>query len=285
MCRILDVSVSGYYAWLGRGPSARALQDEALLGRIRKIHKDNRGIYGAPRIHAELVLGHGIRCSRKRVARLMRLAGLAGVHRRQLHGCTKRNAARQPQPDLVQRQFTRSRPNQLWVADLTEHNTGEGKLYIATVLDVFSRRVVGWAVDARAQVDLVLNALDMAVWNRQPEPGLIHHSDHGSQYTSVAFTKRLEVVGLKGSMGTVGDALDNAVAESFFATLQTELLNSGCWATRRGLATAVFDYVEAFYNRTRRHSSLGQLSPAEYERRVAASSQTTEQTDTRAVAS
>jgi len=173
----------------------------------------------------------------------------------------------------------------LWVADLTEHNTGEGKLYIATVLDVFSRRVVGWAVDARAQVDLVLNALDMAVWNRQPEPGLIHHSDHGSQYTSVAFTKRLEVVGLKGSMGTVGDALDNAVAESFFATLQTELLNSGCWATRRGLATAVFDYVEAFYNRTRRHSSLGQVSPADYERRVATSSQTTEQTDSRAVAS
>jgi len=282
MCRFLGVSTSGYYAWVGRGPSSRARQDEELLGRIRKIHKDSRGIYGAPRIHAELVLGHGVRCSRKRVARLMRVAGLVGVHRRRLHGCTRRDEKKQPQPDLVQRQFERSGPNQLWVADLTQHRTGEGWLYLATVLDVFSRPVVGWATDGRAKAELVVNALNMAVWNRRPGQGVIHHSDHGSQYTSVAFTERLDKVGLKGSMGTVGDALDNAAAESFFATLQTELLDQGRRATRRELTTALFDYIEVFYNRVRRHSALGQLSPEEYERKVVVPPQTSQRTDSRA---
>lgn len=268
MCRFLGVSTSGYYAWLKRGPSCRALQDAALLAMIRKIHEDSRGIYGVPRIHAELALGHGVRCSRKRVARLMRLAGLAGVHRRRLRGCTRRNKDRQPQPDLVQRQFQRSGPNQLWVADLTQHRTGEGWLYLATILDMFSRRVVGWATAARAKAELVVNALEMAVWNRRPGQGAIHHSDHGSQYTSLAFTQRLKSVGLRGSMGTVGDALDNAAAESFFATLQTELLDRDHWETRQALKTALFDYIEVFYNRSRRHSALGQLSPDEYERRM-----------------
>ena len=195
---MLAVSRSGYYAWRGRGRSARASQDAELLSRIRTIHQESRGTYGAPRVHAELALGQRIRCSRKRVARLMRLAGLVGVHRRRLRGCTRRNERQEPRPDLVRRDFTASGPNHLWVADLTQHMTGEGWLYLATVLDVFSRRVVGWAMGARAEAELVLSALNMAVWNRGP--GL-------------------------GSMGTVGDALNNAVAESFFATLQTELLD------------------------------------------------------------
>lgn len=211
--------------------SARARQDAKLVSRIRTNHQQSRGIYGVPRVYAELTLGQRMRCSRIRVARLMRLAGLAGVHRRRLRGCTRPNERREPQPDLVRRDFTPSGPNRLWAADLTQHPTGEGWLYLATVLDVFSRRVAGRAMGARAETELVLSALDMAVWNRGPQPGVIHHSDHG------AFTTRLRVAGILGSMGTVGDALDNAVAESFFATLQTELLDRDQWPTRRALTT------------------------------------------------
>lgn len=194
---------------------------------------------------------------------------LAGIHRRRLHGCTRRDESKQPQPDLVQRQFAQSRPNQLWVADLTQHATGEGWLYLATVLDAYSRKVVGWAMDARAKTDLVLKAVNMAVWQRRPTQSLIHHSDHGSQYTAVLFTNRLEQAGILGSMGTVGDALDNAMAESFFASLQTELLDRVRWPTRRSLGTAIFSYIETFYNRKRRHSALGYRSPDEYERMMA----------------
>lgn len=269
MCRVLGVSTSGYYAWRTRGPSDRARQNEDLLRRIREIHKDSRGIYGAPRIHAELVLGQGVRCSRKRIARLMRSAGLAGVHRRRLRGCTRRSEDQQSQPDLVQREFTQPGPDRLWVADLTQHATGEGWLYLATVLDAYSRKVVGWAMGARAKTDLVLGAVNMAMWRRRPGQGLIHHSDHGSQYTAVTFTKRLEQAGILGSMGTVGDALDNAMAESFFATLQTEFLNRGHWPTRQRLGTAIFSYIEGFYNRKRRHSALGYHSPDEYEEAMA----------------
>jgi len=265
MCGVLGVSRSGYYAWRRRGASARARQDAELLSRIKTIHRQSRGIYGAPRVYAELTLGQRLHCSRKRVARLMRLAGLAGVHRRRPWGCTRRDERHEPQPDLVRRDFTASGPNQLWVADLTQHRTDEGWLYLATVLDVFSRRVVGWAMGARAETELVLGALDMAVWNRGPQPGVVHHSDHGGQYTSLAFTTRLREAGILGSMGTVGDALDNAVAESFFATLQTELLDRGRWPTRRALTTEIFSYIEGFYNRTRRHSTLGYLSPKDYE--------------------
>jgi putative transposase len=275
MCRVLQVSPSGYYAWRQRGLSARVQQDQQLLSRIKKIHRDSRGIYGSPRVHAELRLGLGVRCARKRVARLMRQAGLVGVHRRKLRGCTVRDPRLQPQPDLVQRQFSRPEPNQLWVADMTEHRTAEGRLYLATVLDTCSRRIVGWAADANAKADLVIRALDMALYRRKPLESLIHHSDHGSQYTSLAFTKRLHAVGLHGSMGTVGDALDNAAAESFFATLQTELLDRQVWASRKQLTTSVFDYVEGFYNRVRRHSALGYLSPVEYERKLAAQQPTT----------
>jgi len=285
MCGVLAVSRSGYYAWRGRGRSARACQDAELLSRIRTIHRESRGIYGAPRVHDELVLGQGIPCSRKRVARLMRLAGLVGVHRRGRRGCTRRDERQQPRPDLVRRDFTASGPNRLWVADLTQHMTGDGWLYLATVLDVFSRRVVGWAMGPRAETELVLGALDMAVWNRRPQAGVVHHSDHGAQYTSLAFTKRLREAGIVGSMGSVGDAYDNAVAESFFATLQTELLDRGRWPTRQTLATAIFSYIEGFYNRKRRHSALGSLSPEEYERAALNSKGVTESEESQMVAS
>lgn len=264
---MLGVSTSGYYAWRRRGPSARAIGDAELTERIVLIHEASGGIYGAPRVHAELVMGQGIRCSRKRVARLMREAGLVGVHRRRRRGTTRRDPARQPHPDLVRRVFTPTEPNRLWVADLTQHATVEGWLYTAAVLDVFSRLVVGWAMGERPVAELVVDALNMALWNRRPGPGLIHHSDHGAQYTSLVFTRRLQETGILGSMGTVGDALDNAVAESFFATLQTELLDRRSWPTRQALSSAIFAYVEGFYNRRRRHSALGYLSPAEFERK------------------
>ena len=269
MCRVLGVSTSGYYAWRQRGPSNRATRNEELLERIRKIHADNRGVYGSPRVHAELVLEQRIRCSRKRAARLMRSAGLTGVCRRRRRSCTRRDESKQPQPDLVQRQFEQPAPNQLWVADLTQHRTDEGWLYLATVLDACTRKIAGWAMGAHAKADLVLGALNMAIRHCRPHKGLIHHSDHGSQYTSLAFTRRLEEAGIRGSMGTVGDALDNAMAESFFATLQTELLDRGRWPTRQTLMTEIFTYIQAFYNRKRRHSALGYLSPEEYERMMA----------------
>lgn len=264
LCRVLGVSTSGFYAWRKRGPSSRARQDAELTRRIVRIHQASRGTYGAPRVHAELTLGQGIRCSKKRVARLMRQAGLQGVYRRRLRGCTRRDAARAPYPDLVQRVFAASAPNQLWVADLTQHRTAEGWLYLAVVIDAFSRKVVGWAMGERPVTELVLAAVDMAVWNRRPHPGVIPHSDHGTQYTSLVFTRRLREAGIVGSMGSVGDALDNAVAESFFAMLQTELLDRGSWATRQRLRSAIFDYIEAFYNRRCRHSALGYLSPVEF---------------------
>jgi putative transposase len=203
---------------------------------IKSIHESSRGTYGAPRIHAELKDDHHIHCSCKRVARLMRQAGLEGVHRRKYKGTTKRDPKRDPYPDLVERQFDVDAANKLWVADATQHETDEGWLYLAVVIDAYSRLVVGWAttegspcgMDEHFTAELVLGALEMALWNRKPEEGLIHHSDHGSQYTSLAFGERLEQSGVLGSMGTVGDALDNALAESFFATLQTELLLDFC---------------------------------------------------------
>jgi putative transposase len=235
LCRVLGVSTSGYYAWRSRSVSARHQQDAKLTALIVQTHQSSRGTYGAPRIHAELQMDYGIRCGRKRVACLMRQAGLAGIHRRRLRGCTRRDSQRTAYPDLVQRTFTVSKPDQLWVGDVTQHRTGEGWLYLAAVLDAFSRRVVGWAMGDRAGADLVVSAVNMAVWNRRPRGKVIHHSDHGSQYTSLVFTRRLQEAGMIGSMGSVGDALDNAVAESFFATLQTELLDRHSWPTVRHL--------------------------------------------------
>ena len=269
ICGLFGVSKRGYYAWRNRRVSARAGQDKVLLMYIKAIHKASRSTYGAPRIQAELRLGHGIPCSRKRVARLMREAGLQGVSRRRAKGITRRNPKRPSFDDRVERQFTAKYPDRLWVADITQHKTDEGWLYLAVILDAYSRKVIGWSMAEHLRAELVIDALNMAIRNRRPTQELIHHSDHGSQYTSLAFGKRLEQADILGSMGSVGDALDNAVAESFFATLQTELLDRQSWNIRQQLKTAIFEFIEVFYNRQRRHSTLQYLSPFEFERRYA----------------
>jgi putative transposase len=265
LARVLGVARAGYYAWSSRPASARTLADQALTDQIRQIHARSRGTYGAPRVHAELQLGLDIRVGRKRVARLMRDARLQGVHRRRLRGLTRRDPQAAPAPDLVERNFSPPAPDRLWVADITQQRTGDGWLYLAVVLDGFSRRIVGWSMADHLRTELVLDALDMAIAQRQPAPGLVHHTDHGCQYTSLAFGRRLQQAGLIASMGTVGDALDNAVAESFFATLECELLDRSDWPTRQALRTAVFDFIEVFYNRQRRHSTLDYHTPVDYE--------------------
>jgi putative transposase len=266
MCRVLGVSPSGYYAWRHRPPSARARTDAALLEQIRAIHTQSRQTYGAPRVHAEL-RDVGVRCGQKRVARLMRQTGLEGAHRRRTTRTTVQDPSTAPAPDLVARTFVADRPDQLWVADITYVRTWAGWLYLAVVLDAFSRRVVGWSMADHLRTDLVLDALNMAVWNRRPEPGLVHHSDRGCQYTSLAFGRRCREAGILPSMGSRGDAYDNALAESFFATLETELLTRQSFPHRGAARLAIFDYIEAFYNPHRRHSALGQVAPAAYERR------------------
>jgi putative transposase len=265
LCRVLGVSPSGYWAWHSRQPSPRMRADTELSQRITAIHKRSRGTYGSPRVHAQL-RAEGVRCGRKRVARLMRLAGLEGCHRRRFVVTTRPKATATPAPDLVNRVFQTEAPDRLYVADITYIDTDEGFLYLGAVEDAFSR-VVGWSMAEHLRTELVLRALDMAIWNRQPDPGVIHHSDHGSQYTSIAFGKRCRQAGVVPSMGTVGDCFDNAMAESFFASLECELLDRCHFTTRDEARLAVFDYIEVFYNRERLHSSLGYLSPAEFERR------------------
>ena len=265
LCRVLGVARAGYYAWTSRPPSERTMVDAHLTEQIRQIHARSRATYGAPRVHAELRLGLGVHVGRKRVARLMREHGLQGVHRRRRHGSTRRDPTATPAPDLVERNFLPPAPDRLWVADITQQRTGEGWLYLAVILDAFSRRVVGWSMAEHLRTELVLDALDMAISQRQPAPGLVCHSDHGCQYTSFAFGRRLVASELVASMGTVGDALDNAVAESFFATLECELLDRYPWPTRTGLRTAIFDFIEVFYNRQRRHSTLDYATPVNYE--------------------
>lgn len=266
MCRVLGVSPSGYWAWSKRPPSPRARADVELTETIRTIHQDSRGIYGMPRVHAEL-RDAGTRCSRKRVARLMRAAGLEGVHRRRSVRTTVSDRDTAPAPDLVERLFAASCPNALWVADITYVPTWQGFLYVAVVLDVFSRRVVGWSMAGHLRTELILDALEMAISRRRPAEGLVHHSDRGTQYTSIAFGRRCREAGIALSMGSTGDCFDNAMAESFFASLETELIDRNSWRTRADARLAVFDYIEAFYNPRRRHSALGYLSPAEFERR------------------
>jgi putative transposase len=266
MCRVLGVSPSGYWAWATRPASERARRDARLAADIRRIHERSRGTYGVPRVHAELRF-EGTRCSRKRVARLMRDAGLEGVHRRRAVRTTVRDRDAAPAPDLVNRSFSASCPNQLWVADITYVPTWAGFLYVAVVVDAFSRSVVGWSMAGHLRTELILDALDMAIARRRPGEGLIHHSDRGTQYTSLAFGRRAREAGIDLSMGSTGDAYDNAMAESFFASLETELLDRTTFRTRADARLAVFDYIEAFYNRIRRHSALGYLSPAEFERR------------------
>lgn len=271
MAKRLGVSTSGFYEWRYRQthPCRRQIEDAALSETIIEVWRQSRGTYGSPRVWAELRLGLGIEVGRKRVERLMRQAGIEGVYRRRRRGCTSRNPKAIPSDDLVNRRFSVTEPDRLWVSDITEHPTTEGKVYLAVVLDAWSRRVVGWSIADHLRSELVVDALDMAIWRRRPDPDskLVHHSDHGTQYTSWAFGQRLRKAGLLGSMGTVGDALDNALAESFFGTLQLEVLDRRQWATRKELAQAIFEYIEAFYNRRRRHSSLGNLSPIEYEHR------------------
>jgi putative transposase len=266
LCRLLGVSRSGYYAWRQRPASARARQDEGLGRWIRAIHEQSRGTYGTPRIWAELRQA-GVACSRKRVARLLRLAGLQGCHRRKGPPTRRRVRETAPTPDLVRRDFTAKALDQLWVADITYVPTWVGFLYLAVVLDVHSRRVVGWAMAEHLRSELVIEAVDMATWRRRPPPGVVHHSDQGSQYTSLAFGRRLRDAGLVGSMGSRGDCFDNALAESFFATLECELLARQRFPTRNAARLALFDYIEGFYNTHRRHSALGYLSPSAYERR------------------
>jgi len=266
MCRVLGVSSSGYWAWSKRPVSARARIDAELTIRIRDIHAASRGTYGVPRVHAEL-RDTGTGCSRKRVSRLMRAAGLEGVHRRRSVRTTVRDRDTAPAPDLVERAFSASAPDRLWVADITYVPTWQGFLYVAVVIDAFSRRVVGWSMAGHLRTELILDALDMAISMRRPGEGLIHHSDRGTQYTSIAFGRRCREAGIALSMGSTGDAYDNAMAESFFASLETELIDRTSWRTRADARLAVFDYIETFYNPQRRHSALGYLSPAEFERR------------------
>jgi putative transposase len=264
MCRVLNVSASGYYGWRDRAPSMRAMDDAVMVERIRKVHAESDATYGMPRVRAELI-DQGVQISGKRVARLMRLNAIRGVSRRRSFIVTTRRDQRQrPAPDLVKREFVADGPNQLWVADMTYVPTWAGFIFLAVVLDVWSRRIVGWAIGEQMTAELVLAALNMALQQRRPE-GVIHHSDQGSQYTSVAFGERCKKMGVRPSMGTVGDAYDNAMAESFFATLECELIDRRSWQTKTEPRLALFN-IEGWYNPRRRHSALGQISPAKFER-------------------
>ena len=270
-CRLLDVSTSGYYAWQRRGTSARAEADRELLAMIQAIHASSHGTYGAPRIHAELG-ARGVCVGRKRVARLMRSVSLAGVSRRKRPHTMVRARGAAKAPDLVQRQFSAEAPDRLWVADITYVPTRAGFLYLAVVVDVFSRRVVGWAMESHLRTELVLQALNMALYLRRPQ-GVIHHSDQGIQYTAYAFGKRCSEWGVRPSMGSVGDCYDNALCESFFASLECELLDCRSFQNHAEARMAVFQYIEGWYNTHRRHSSIGYYAPIAFERRYTSSIQ------------
>jgi putative transposase len=265
MCEVLGVSASGFYAWRERPPSRRALENAVLTERIRTIHAASDGAYGSPNIHAEL-RDEGTRVGCKRVARLMRVAHIRGVSRRRgFVVTTQRDPKQRPALDLVKRQFTAAGPNQLWVADMTYVPTWAGFVFLAIVLDVWSRRVVGWSIGEQMSAELVLAALNMAISQRRPND-VIHHSDQGSQYTSVAFGQRCAKMGVRPSMGSVGDAYDNAMAESFFASLECELIDRRSFQTKSEARMALFSYIEGWYNPRRRHSALGRISPVNFER-------------------
>jgi putative transposase len=265
ICRVFGVSPSGFYAWHSRGPSARALEDARLTARIRTYHARSKGRYGAPNIHADL-REEGIRVGKKRVARLMKADGLQGASFRKWVSTTTRDADAQPSADLVQRQFSADAPNKLWVADITYIPTWAGFLFLAVVLDAFSRRIVGWSMAEHLRTELVLSALNMAIGQRRTK-SVVHHSDHGTQYTSIEFGLRCKEAGVRPSMGTVGDAYDNALCESFFATLERELLARRRFATKAEARMAIFEFIEGWYNPIRRHKGLGRISPIEFERR------------------
>jgi putative transposase len=270
-CRAVGVSPTSFYDWHRRGPSARAQADQRLLVEIRRIHRDSGGAYGAPRIHAELQIACGVRVGRKRVARLMRAAGLVGCHRRRRFrpGLTRRDPAAAPAPDLCRRQFSPPEPDHLWHADLTELPTDQGPAYLAAVIDGCSRLAVGHAMGEHPTAELAIGAVELAVGRRGlVNDRLIHHSDQGAQFSSLAFGGKLHQLGIRASMGSVGDCFDHALVESFFATLECELIDRRHWRTREEARLEVFWWLEAAYNRTRRHSSLGYLSPTEYEARL-----------------
>lgn len=264
-CGLLEVSRSGYYEWATRAPSDRALTDAWLTEKIVEIWKANRKVYGAPRIHAELRLEHGIHVGRKRVERLMVAAGISGLVTRKHGRTTVRVPGVRVADDLVRRQFRPAEPNVLWIADFSYLRTWEGWLYLAAVQDAFSRRIVGWSMADHMREELVIDALTMAVRRRRPPEGLIHHSDQGGQYVGLGFGQTCQKAGISRSMGSKGDCYDNAVAETFFATLKKELVHRYSWPTRRDLISEVFEYIEGFYNPRRRHSTLGMLSPVEFE--------------------
>lgn len=261
-CRVLGVSRPGYYRYRNRPLSRTRMRRQWLTGLIREVHTASRGTYGSRRVHAELTLAMGVKVSQRLVTVLMHDAGVAGLPGpakvKRLRGVVTAG-------DLVNRKFHRLSPNELWVTDITEHPTREGKVYCCCVLDTFSRRIVGWSIDSVQNSNLVVNALDMAIKNRSPEPGGIVHADHGTQFTSWAFTDRIRKAGLMPSFGSIGDGLDNAMMESFWSSMQIELLNRKRWKTRVELANAMFDYIEIFHNRQRRHSQLGYLTPIEFE--------------------
>ena len=266
MAKTLGVSRSGFYAQACRSRSARDLADVELTERIEKIHAASRQTYGAPRIHAELA-DIGLSVGRKRVERLMKAAGLQGVSRRKFITTTVRDKRVRPAKDLVDRNFYAGAPNILWVADITYVPTWAGFVYLAVVLDAFSRRIVGWAMGHNLKAELVIDAINMAITQRKPE-NVIHHSDQGSQYTSIAFGLRCKEANVRPSMGSVGDCFDNAMCESFFATLECELLDRQKFHTKAEARIAIFQFIEGWYNPARRHSALGYKSPINYERRA-----------------
>jgi putative transposase len=264
MCRMLGVARSGYYDWRDRPPSRRSRENATLTAKIREIHRRSRETYGSPRVHAEL-RALGTRCGRKRVERLMRKAGLRGCMRGRRKRTTSRSGRAVTAEDLLHRSFAATQIDKVWVADITYVATREGFLYLAFILDVHSRRIVGWAMESHLRTELVIDALQMAVWRRKPAPGLVHHSDQGVQYTALSFGERLKEVGIKPSMGRTGSALDNAMAESFVSTLKAELVSNLEFPSRQAAKTAIFDYLETFYNTRRLHSALGYRSPADFE--------------------
>jgi len=264
MCRMLCVSRSGFHAWRVRGPSDRELSDELLIEEIKRVHKDSRKTYGSPRVHAQLRLD-AIRVSRKRVERLMAREGLTGMIKKRRGRTTISVPGVRTAPDLVERDFYPQAPNRLWAADITYIRTWEGWLYLASVIDCYSRRCVGWAIADHLRAEIVVDALEMALARRRPAEGLVHHSDQGSQYVALVFSHRLREAGIVQSMGSKGDCFDNAMIESFFCSLKKDLIYRSSWPTKAAARTAIFEHIEVFYNRIRLHSSLGMLSPERFE--------------------
>lgn len=264
MCKVLDVSRSGYYAWRKRPPSARKMANQELLAAIREVHRESDEIYGSPRI-TEVLRGQGWRCGEKRVARLMRAHHIRAKVAQRFHTTTRRNPAHGAAPNLLQQNFTATRPDQIWLADITYIPTQEGWLYLAAVLDLYSRRIVGWAMSRRMTEALTINALRMALQQRRPQLALLHHSDQGSQYTSGAYQRLLKGYAIQVSMNGVGTWYDNAPMESFFGSLKTERVHHVTYRTREQARQDLFRYIESFYNRRRLHSSLGYQSPVAYE--------------------